>query len=416
MIDLSSFCFSRSHQTDHRKCDRLGYLRYWLDDHGYVRAGISIELGTGTLYHNTQGEILESVLADPDQKFPSAEVIRAAVVKHNQIYENEMSVKVEEVLRLGLDEKVDRAGWHKVISRQSTLSEAMVRTWLKCRLPHFLANYELIAVEGEEKSEIAPGIFFMQRKDSVWRCRKNGTMHPLEFKTSGINSLEFVAAWHFDLQQVTHLLNFRNKYGEDPASVFLEITYKGRKYDGEQVGPLVSGYKMKQWKSTDLGYDDTLSDIAYDWDYKRCRTKGWEKFWIADEDFGDPTKSSAEVWTNEILDYETLAFHCLDTEIPYSAKKVERWLDQARREMSEVRDNLVVLQTLDDPVEKEKFIDVAFPCRDSKDNCAPYFGKKLCAFTGVCHGDLEVAEICEAQEFSPRQPHHPEEFSGKETE
>ena len=82
--------------------------------------------------------------------------------------------------------------------------------------------------------------------------------------------------------------------------------------------------------------------------------------------------------------------------------------------MREVRDNLVQLQGIDDEAEAREFMDVAFPCRDSKDNCAPYFGKKnkRCAFIHVCHGSLEPEELKHSQEYSRRQPHHPQEFGG----
>ncbi len=217
---MSPFKFSRSHQTSLRKCPREGLQRYWLDGTGYTRAGISIELGTGSLFHDTMGEILQWILDSSEigqsaQRVPTPRVIRQAVLNQRVLYETKMSVAVDEVLRLGLSGNVERAGWHKIIRRQATLAESMVRCWLIVRLPYFLANYELIAVEGEEKSEISKGLVFMQRKDSVWQHKEHGSMHSLEFKTSGNNSKNFIDSWHYDLQQITHLLNFQGKYKQD---------------------------------------------------------------------------------------------------------------------------------------------------------------------------------------------------------
>ena len=420
MIDLTNFRFSRSHQSDYRKCDRLGLLRYWLDGHGYVRAGIKIELATGTLFHNTQGQILEGILKDPDQSFPERPLIRTAIADQTRAYKAEMSVAMDEILVFGLEgdqtEGQWKGNWHRVIARQSTLSEAMVWAWLRCRLPHFLGEYRLISVEGEESSEIAPGLLFMQRKDSTWEHKKSGSGHSLEFKTSGSEGEDFMESWHYDLQQITHLLNFRNKYGTDPKSVFLEVVYKGRKFKGEHVGPLVNGYKMELWDGT----QDDEPEVSYDWDYARCRKKGWEKFFVAEEDFGDALKSPAEVWTSEVLDFETLNAHCLHTEILHKPEKIQRWLDQARREMSQVRDNLVILQGIEDSKESplrshklREFVDVAFPTKESQQTCTSFFGKMKCTFLDVCHGDLEIDEIGEVAEFSPRKPHHPGEFKNQ---
>ncbi len=417
MSTMSPFRFSRSHQTAYRKCPRLGLLRFWKDGTGYVRAGISIELGTGSLYHDTQGEVLEWVLAN-DQQMPPADIIRAAVTKQRKLYEADMAAQVDEVLKLGMSDNVERAGWSKIIDRQATLAESMVRAWLVTRLPYYLANYELVAVEGEEKSEISEGIEFMQRKDSVWKHKENGTYHAMEFKTSGNNSDNFVNSWHYDLQQITHLLNFQGKYKQDPQSVLLEIVYKGRKYQGEQVGALVCGYKREI--RAEVG-EDGLSpgeviEIEYDWVYARCKTKGWQKFWIADEDFGEAGKTSSEVWVNSVLDYRTLRDHCLETEIKHKPDRIEKWLNQSRREFAAVRDGLVQLEGCDTDEEFEAMADILFPALEEKDSCAPYFGAKKCTFTDVCHGQDEMAHLIETQGYTARTPHHPGEFEEENDE
>jgi hypothetical protein len=366
------------------------------------------------LFHDTIGEVLEWVLNNPKdgiQQIPPATVIRQAVLNQRMLYEAQMAAAVDEIVQLGMAETAERAGWSKTINRQATLAESMVRCWLIVRLPYFLAHYELVAVEGEEQSEISPGIIFMQRKDSVWRHKEHGTYHALEFKTSGNNSANFVNSWKFDLQQITHLLNFRGKYESDPQSVLLEIAYKGRKYDGEHVGALVSGYKKEHLDP------DTLEvvDIEYDWVYARCKTKGWKKFWICDEDFGEGEKSPSEIWLNEVLDFETLRDHCLDIEIDHKPERIEKWLNQTRREMIGVRDGLVQLEGAATPAEFESLADVLFPALEEKDACAPYFGSKACTFQDVCHGQDEMMDLHRTQGFKPREPHHPGEFDDKET-
>lgn len=404
---MAPFKFSRSHQTSLRKCPREGLQRYWLDGTGYTRAGISIELGTGSLFHDTMGEVLEWVLAHKQQT-PKPSIIRQAVLNQRVAYETQMSVAVDEVLRLGLSGNVERAGWHKIIQRQATLAESMVRCWLIVRLPYFLANYELIAVEGEEETEIAPGLIFMQRKDSVWKHMESGTYHAMEFKTSGNNSENFINSWQYDLQQITHLLNFRGKYAYDPESVLLEIAYKGRKYQGEHVGALVSGYKKTYTSQDPVGFGE--DQIEYDWVYGRCKTKGWEKFYICDEDFGSDGKSPSEVWLNEVLDFETLQDHCLHTEITHNPERIEKWLNQTRREMVGVRDGLVQLEGCKTDEEFVAMADVLFPALEEKDSCAPYFGSKACTFQSVCHGQDDMMDLHMTQGFKPRVSHHPGEF------
>lgn len=406
------FKFSRSHQTDLRKCARLALLRFWLDGTGYTRAGISIELGTGSLFHDTMGEVLEWILkmsqecdGSSTQHYPPESVIRAAVDNQYKLYEAQMAAAIEEIIDLGMTDAAERAGWHQTLKRQAVLAESMVRTWLIVRLPYFLANYDLVSVEGEEQSEIAPGLIFMQRKDSVWKHREDQTLHPLEFKTSGNATENFVESWRTDLQQITHLLNFKDKYESDPKSVLLEIVYKGRKYDKEHTGPLVAGYKREV-----INPDGEVEEVEFDWVAKRCKTKGWQKFFIADEDFGEEGRSSAEVWTRDVLDFETLAMHTLHIEIAHDAKRVQKWVDQTRREMIGVRDGLVQLETCDTDEEFEAMADVMFPAWESKDTCTPYFGSKKCSFFGVCHGKDEMSELHMTQGYKPREPHHPNEW------
>ncbi len=409
------FRFSRSHQTSLRKCPRESLLRYWLDGTGYTRAGISIELGTGSLFHDTQGEIFEYILTTAKetglaQCRPPETIIRAAILGQRRIYEANMAAAVDEIIKLGMSDAVERAGWYKVIQRQATLAESMVRAWLIVRLPYYLANYELVAVEGEEESEISPGIIFMQRKDSVWKHKEDGTYHAMEFKTSGNNTENFVNSWHYDLQQITHLLNFRGKYDQDPKSVLLEIAYKGRKYQKEHVGALVSGYKKEHLDPV----THEVVEVEYDWVYARCKTKGWTKFFICDEDFGTDGRTPSEVWTNEILDFTTLRDHCLQTEIEHKPKRIEKWLNQSRREMAAARDGLIQLEGCDTDEEFEEMADVLFPALEEKDSCKPYFGSKTCTFASVCHGKDEMMWLKQTQGFKPREPHHPGELKEKD--
>lgn len=400
------FRFSRSHQSDLRKCPRLALLRFWLDGTGYTRAGINIELGTGSLFHNTEGYILEYILAQPgEQCVPPAEVMRKIILTERLKYEAEMAAAVDEIIRLGMSDAVERAGWYKVIAMQATLAESMVRAWNIVRLPYYLSTYEIVSVEGEEESEISPGLIFMQRKDAIVRHKANGTYHALEFKTSGNNTENFVKSWHYDLQQITHLLNFRGKYDADPKSVLLEIAYKGRKYKGDHVGALVSGYKKEV-----LDFDGQHVETEYDWNYGRCKTKGWKKFNICDEDFGADGRTPAEVWTSEILDFTTLRDHCLSTEIEHKAGRIDKWLNQTRREMIAARDGLVQLEGCDTDAEFEAMADVLFPALEEKDSCVPYFGSKRCTFASVCHGTDEMMDLRRTQGFKVRQPHHPGEL------
>lgn len=404
------FRFSRSHQSDLRKCPRLALLRFWLDGCGYTRAGINIELGTGGLFHNTEGLILEYIMkaakaSGLPQCVPPADAMRKIILSERLKYEAEMAAAVDEIIRLGMSDAVERAGWYKVIAMQATLAESMVRCWNIVRLPYYLSTYEIVSVEGEEESEISLGLIFMQRKDAIVKHKANGTYHALEFKTSGNNTENFVKSWHYDLQQITHLLNFRGKYNADPKSVLLEIAYKGRKYKGDHVGPLVSGYKKDV-----LDFDGNHIETEYDWNYGRCKTKGWKKFNICDEDFGDPARTPAEVWTAEILDFTTLRDHCLHTEIEHKPGRIDKWLNQTRREMLAARDGLVQLQGCETDEEYVAMADVLFPALEEKDSCVPYFGSKRCTFASVCHGTDEMMDLHRTQGFKVRQPHHPGEL------
>lgn len=391
--------FSRSTQSALRECPFLGFMRYYYDGTGIQKVGFNWDLTTGSLFHNIIQRALNSVL-EGNALIPYNTMISEALSEYN----NEMASTLHELdgLNKSIDYEAEEVeGWHRKIKEQGLLAESMARIWLLHRLPYFRENYTLLAVEKEQPYKLTENLLFQQRNDSVWRSNDTGRIHIVEMKSAGSNSDADLDSWKFDHQVITELANVREEYGEEPASVFLEVMWKGRKYNGVFTGSIMKGYK----RYLDFDPLSGSATVDYDFDYNRCRKKVWESFAIYDEDFPSGGMSNAEFWIEHVLDYEERNKYVYTREIQHDSKVLGDWQRDTTDEFTDVRNKLVQLEGLDG-AEKDETSKRLFRQHKSKFTCTKFFGTRKCAFIPICFGEVELENALECGLYKRRVPHH----------
>lgn len=370
-------------------------MRYYHDGTGIQKVGFNWDLTTGSLFHNIIERCLNSIL-EGTALIPHNELISQALSEYN----DEMAATLHELdaLNKSINYEADEVeGWHRKIKEQGLLAESMARIWLLHRLPHFREHYELLAVEKEQPYKLTNELLFEQRNDSVWRSKDTGRIHIVEMKSAGSNSDADLDAWKFDHQVITELANVREEYGEEPASVFLEVMWKGRKYDGVYTGSIMKGYK----RYLDFEPLSGSATVDYDFDYSRCRKKVWESFAVYDEDFPSQGMSNAEFWIEHVLDYEERNKYVYTREIQHDSKVLADWQRDTTNEFTDVRDKLVQLDS-----NPELSASELFRQHKSKFTCTKFFGTRKCAFIPICFGEVELENALECGIYKRRVPHH----------
>lgn len=402
--------FSRSHQSALRECPFLGFMRYYFDDTGIVKVGFNWDLTTGSLFHDIIARCLNSILAKDGVS--NNENIAAALIN----YQDEMAATLNELDHLNKSisyEAEEVGGWHKKIKEQGLLSESMARIWLIQRLPYFMANFKLLAVEKEdpvilhESANRERNLTFMQRNDSIWHNNDTSRIHVVEMKSAGSVSDADLDAWRYDHQVITELANVREEFGEEPASVLLEVVWKGRKYNNEYTSSIMKGYK----RYLDFEPLSGQAQVDYDWDYSRCRKKIWESFRVFEEDFPSGDMSNSEFWIEHVLDYEEREKFVFQREIQHDPQILEDWKQDTINEFAVVRDNLVTLQEFQAGPDKDKLSKTLFRQHKSKFTCTKFFGTKKCAFIPICYGEIKLENALTSGLYKKREPHHTGEKS-----
>lgn len=128
------------------------------------------------------------------------------------------------------------------------LAKALVLGWKRCRLDEFLTLYEIISVEREIETQLAPNILLQARADCVTRNKWDGTVWVWNWKTSSSIS-DWNDQWTYDIQAMTEALAVQESLGEYVQGCVFEGFYKGGSYGGVSTSALVTGYTDgQQWQ------------------------------------------------------------------------------------------------------------------------------------------------------------------------
>lgn len=393
LYEDADWFFSRSHQSALHQCPRLAWLTYYDEGHGWESAKLNLEQATGSLAHAMLEGILHQIkdIGTWGYRHPDAAVFVQAI----DDYKRECSKR-------GFD--LDAVGDLKFeLIRQSTLAEGMVRAWVKLRLPQLLERFRVVAVEEEwdvpllEEVEGQSNLLEMVRLDALLEDRSNQELWPLEFKTTGFMSDDWLESWRYSSQTLQQVWAAERHLGKFAAGVQLEALYKGVKRRDEVTGaqtyysPFVRAYLKRGVPPFD---EDELS-----WDSKNARRKDWEAVdawtWMAQ------TGKPYSAWFEQIPD-DVLQAQLFNREIFRSGKEQEQWLRQTIAEQRRIARGVQAVESASD---KQKALEVHFPARLDEDCYSNKF-RRRCRFLDVCFNDADPAD---SDLFRVREPHHPQE-------
>jgi len=273
-----------------------------------------------------------------------------------------------------------------------TYTEAVMWAWNKYRLPDLLAEYEVVAVEGElavDLGTIYPPtssggrreghrLIWQSRPDIVWRRRRDDGLFVMDVKTSG--SRDTAAQIEVKLQHSTlvhaQMASLEASMGESAIGFLYEGVYKG--------------YQEKK-PHRDIGYKRQMTPFIY-------------VYFTPGDGLSDPVMSDSN-WRSgkptmlcnlpmTIKDYieglpsaVVLKQFVVPPPLGIDPRKVDQWKAQV-------------------PVEETRWVAPQEPFPMNDNHCFRYGVKRRCHFVPLCYTEATRKDPIGSGEYAVRVPHH----------
>lgn len=297
------------------RCNRLRYWQYERlnpdGSHGLERKSLSMPLSTGGWCHKVLQGFLQTTMGVVMQAEAQRVVIETAIQGY-----------LEEVNKHGLELDVDLSDASsepllRTIAEQAALIEAFGWAYLRVRLPQLLQEYEVVGVEQEEFTLLSGDVGLQSRCDAILRRKADQRLFIYNLKTSSNpHDSRFEAGFQVNQQIMTETLAVERRLGERVYGVIIDAFDKGsrvrmwwdnlkeirddtkpqfegaRKWEGQR-NRLLYGYKMDE---------GVLPGVKAMYDWAGTTKKGWRKFSVWENDFGDAIlmqgQTPVEAWVN----------------------------------------------------------------------------------------------------------------------
>lgn len=378
--------FSRSHDQCYIDCPRKAYLTYYYGGTGIVRKGLDLYQETGSLTH----EILRGVMSVAKTSSALPDPGTMDVICSDAIHEYRESIKDRGFTEFSGELELE-------MTRQCALAEGLARAWTLRRLPYYLENFNIIAVEEEHEVPFGPGQVMLTRLDGVVERKSDGELFAgPEFKTTGWISDDYIESWRYSTQTLSHALDIQAQYGKLPAGVMMEFLYKGVKKKAEDgsytyYSPLVRAFKM---------VDDMTGTEIYGYESSLGRKKDWKVF--------EPYAMGVGKWVNQLPE-EVLDGMLYNTVIYRSDKELEEWQLQTQLRQARIQAGIILLnEEMPTKEAADEVMAAIFPARLDQ-FCYSDQYRKRCPYLEICYG--QVDDPIGSGTYVPRVAHHPSEFS-----
>jgi len=264
------------------------------------------------------------------------------------------------------------AEWKEHLS----LAIALLTGWKRVRWDSFHSEYDVLAVELETRSILAPGVTLAARADLIVREKATGRPFVWNWKTAS-DKTDFALKWYHEVQMWTEALATEDHLGERVEGCIVEGLFKGGKstaatFKGSYTSPLVCGYIHE--------------DGSFAWKYTSA--KGWKRFFPANAFPG-----GIEGWVN-FLPAEVVNDQFARTPpILKNDEVVRGWIKQIVRRVMDIQ------RMLKEDVSEEDRL--AFFTQNWG-----HFRCSRCPFSKVCHLELTIEQMVELGLLVERVDHH----------
>lgn len=338
--------------------------RYWNYEHqapGAEHRGIvRNEDATALIFGSAMHTALSSALMKLLEPHAIAEVLAAQLDKLSYLPEE----KFREYKNLGLGLYW---GFHYVI------------------LPNILAQYDVVAVEGEVEFSISPKIKMMCRPDVVLRRKSDGTYWYPDFKSTAFKNKNWIDSWQYAVQLHSGCAAVEESLGIQVEGAMIIGLYKGYpdKY-GKLRSPFTYGYKYKD--TTDV------------WQIEWCR--GWELTPV--DEYSRGVNGWVSYWAAANPDLIKEQFPMAE-EIAFDRDLLENFKKQTAH-----REHLIAVSAhlIAEGKYAEDELNAFFPQHFK--SCRPVIGS-ACAYIECCNSSSVAADPVGSGLYVVREPHHAQE-------
>lgn len=355
-----------------RQCPRRFYWGYVKDGTGYTGKGVSMNLVVGLAVHGG----LETLLKMGD--------VEQAVVDARARYEQEAKATWPAE---GLSE--EKHAIHTfLVEEQGHLTEALVRGWHRVRYPAFTHQYEVVDIERERRTLLAPNVTLASRGDILVRDRVSADLILFNWKTTSATK-DWDIKWTRDVQAWTECLAEEHAKGEKVAGCVFEGLYKGVRKDNRQCTDLLYGYRLQKGDGS-----PTQFRVEYT---APSKASPWKRFPVwGEKEFGPAPSDALRYWINW-LPWDSVAQYFVTSNPVFKNDLVtSKWVEQVVRLETEVEHML-----REEVTEEERL--TYFIQNFSHFNCHG------CTFDKICQLQWDFQEAVDSGRLMKRIDHHGEE-------
>ncbi|HET9253866.1 MAG TPA: hypothetical protein VFO16_01530 [Pseudonocardiaceae bacterium] len=235
-------------------CPFARYVEYHAGPFGYgfQRKAQSLPLVTGTYTHAGPTAILQWVIDARQHNGVQPDAVPDDVVRwacEQAIEKYKKVIHTRGVLTYGGDDPEATRRLETLVTEQSYLIEGLIWQWALQRLPVYLRDYVIVAVEEEEtlvldctcgmgdrvgdvsdhESRGCLGIVLQSRPDLIASRRSDGAYGYVEFKTAGQARKTWADSWERKQQFLMGIVGAERRHGVEITHTWVEGLIKGKR-------------------------------------------------------------------------------------------------------------------------------------------------------------------------------------------
>lgn len=379
---------SRSAVDTRRKCETKRFWEYDYAGTGLQSAsGQSLPLAGGIALHNI---LAQALLAASVQ----AHVLLPFEPELDRIIADGIAVYTKEVADSGgfLNQPPEHVQF--LIMEQATLIEALVRGWVRFRMPDILAHHDVVSIEQERKAPLAPDFTLPLRLDALLRTKVGEFLVVLDFKSTAYERETWADQLRNSSQTHLYIPAVEALYGEHCTGVQYEGLFKGARKKG------TGRFADRKIQQSKLCYGYLGPGGVWETDYTKKKGFTKEPIW---------EHMTAKVWLEQHLSpadlqqmFQTVPAHrptpvAMVEEVISTTRKEREW---AQRVAPGVRLSLV------EPEEVPAWVGANL--EKNRDACHAYGMDHRCPFWDLCNDRTVASDPLESGLFEPRDDHHAE--------